>query len=65
MAAACNLRLAVGSMVKNNEPLEADVLNLVWRQVINIPTDYVWNIIYMSRVANMAMMQNFEFVLQI
>jgi len=37
----------------NNRPLELGILNFVWRNIINISTNYIWNIVYKSEIINM------------
>jgi len=43
-----------------DEPLELDIRNLVWKQIITVPTDYLWNVGYESTVTNMETVRNFE-----
>lgn len=49
-----------GLMVMTNETLETVVWNLIWRQVITIPTNCMWNLAYKSVITNMAIVRIFE-----
>jgi len=44
-------------MAITDEPLDLSLLNLVWRQTITMHTNSVWNIVYVSTVTNMTMVQ--------
>lgn len=50
---ARNIYLAVGMAEVTNAPVELDMWNFLWRQIITIPTDSVQNILYAVRVTNM------------
>jgi hypothetical protein len=45
---------------RNYESWELGMWNLLWRQIITIPTNSVRNIVYKSTIKNMTTMRNFE-----
>jgi hypothetical protein len=51
--------LIFGFMVITSEPLELDMGNFVWRQIITIPTNSVRNIVYKT-IINLATVRNLE-----
>jgi len=47
-------------MTITNEVLELGMWNLVWTQIITMPTLSVWNDVYKSTITNMMAERNFE-----
>jgi hypothetical protein len=42
------------------EPLELGTRNIVWRQIITVPTNALWYIVHKSTITNLATERNFE-----
>jgi hypothetical protein len=60
MATTWNTYLAFDLMTTSNEPYELGMSNMVHIWIINIPTNYIWNIIYERKIANGTKMTKFE-----
>jgi hypothetical protein len=52
-------------MAVTNESQEKRMCSFVWRQTINFPTSYVWNIIYKLIITNVEAVHNFEVMFDI
>jgi hypothetical protein len=57
-ASAWSLHLVFNFMAVTNEPLEQGMWSLVWRQIMTIATNSVWNNVYKSKIINMASVRN-------
>jgi hypothetical protein len=62
MAAARSLNLVFGFMAIANGPSELGMWNLVRSQIIIMPKNSAWNIIYKSTSTNMAAVRIFEII---
>jgi hypothetical protein len=60
VVAAWNLYLASSLTGIPDEPLELVIWNLVWRQIIHMPTNYILNIVSKSSIKTIAMVWIFE-----
>jgi hypothetical protein len=60
MSFAWNLYLTFGLMVATNESSQLDILNLLWRQIIYIPTNCMGKIVYEPTNTYLEMVQNSE-----